>query len=124
RDNSFFEMFARMSDNLIVGARTLVDLFANYNDVHRRIDEIRRIEHTGDDLTHAIMTKLNQSFITPFDREDIHALASKLDDVLDFINAAVSRIMMYRIASPPPAAGHLARIILAQCEQMQLAVPL
>ena len=124
KDNSFFAMFSAMSDNLIAGARTLVELFANYQDVEKKIDEIHRIEREGDELTHAILTKLNQTFITPFDREDIHELASKLDDVLDFINAAGARIEMYRITAPPPAAGELATIILMQCQALQQAVSL
>ncbi|HZQ24533.1 MAG TPA: DUF47 family protein [Terriglobales bacterium] len=122
RDVSFFEMFSQMSENLIAGARTLVELFADYRDVERRIDEIRRIEHIGDDLTHGILTKLNQTFITPFDREDIHQLASSLDDVLDFLNAAGARIIMYRIKHPPAAAGELARFILLQSEELHKAV--
>jgi hypothetical protein len=124
RDNSFFVMFSAMSDNLIAGARALVDLFANYRDVDKQIEQIHRIEREGDELTHAILTKLNQTFITPFDREDIHELASKLDDVLDFINAAGARIVMYQISAPPPAAGELANIILMQSQEMQKAVSL
>jgi uncharacterized protein len=124
RDNSFFKMFSAMSDNLIAGARALVDLFANYQDVEKQIEQIHRIEREGDELTHAILTKLNQTFITPFDREDIHELTSKLDDVLDFINAAASRIVMYRISAPPPAAGELANIILMQSQELQKAVSL
>ncbi|HST13061.1 MAG TPA: DUF47 family protein, partial [Terriglobales bacterium] len=122
RDNSFFDMFAAMSNNLIDGAKALVDLFADYRDVDAKIDEIRRIEHLGDEMTHSIMRKLNQTFITPFDREDIHTLASSLDDVLDFINAACARIVMYRITDPPPEAGTLARLILAQSEELGKAV--
>ena len=124
KDDSFFAMFSAMSDNLIGGARTLVDLFANYQDVEKKIEQIHRIEREGDELTHAILTKLNQTFITPFDREDIHELASKLDDVLDFVNAAGARIVMYRITTPPPAAGELAAIILKQCQELQKAVSL
>jgi predicted phosphate transport protein (TIGR00153 family) len=124
KDNSFFAMFSAMSDNLITGARALVDLFANYQDVEKQIEQIHRIEREGDELTHAILTKLNQTFITPFDREDIHELASKLDDVLDFINASSARLVMYRIASPPPAAGELALIILKQCQKLREAVSL
>jgi uncharacterized protein len=122
RDTSFFDMFAAMSNNLIDGARALVDLFTDYRDVNAKIDEIRRIEHLGDEMTHSIMRKLNQTFITPFDREDIHTLASSLDDVLDFINAACARIVMYRITDPPPEAGTLARLILAQCEELGKAL--
>jgi predicted phosphate transport protein (TIGR00153 family) len=124
KDTSFFQMFSAMSDNLIAGARTLVDLFADYQDVERKIDGVHHIEREGDEMTHAILTKLNQTFITPFDREDIHQLASKLDDVLDFINASAARIVMYRITAPPPAAGELARIILSQCQELQKAVNL
>jgi predicted phosphate transport protein (TIGR00153 family) len=124
RDNSFFAMFSAMSDNLIAGARTLVDLFADYNDVGKKIAQIHHIEREGDELTHAILTKLNQTFITPLDREDIHELASKLDDVLDFINASGARIEMYRITAPPPAAGEMAAIILRQCQELQQAVSL
>lgn len=117
-------MFSAMSENLIAGAGALVGLFADYRDVDAKIDEIRRIEREGDELTHAILTKLNQTFITPFDREDIHQLASKLDDVLDFINASGARLVMYRITAPPPAAGELSGIILAQCQELQKAVSL
>jgi predicted phosphate transport protein (TIGR00153 family) len=115
-------MFAAMSNNVIDGAKALVDLFTDYRDVNIKIDEIRRIEHLGDEMTHSIMRKLNQTFITPFDREDIHTLASSLDDVLDFINAACARIVMYRITDPPPEAGTLARLILAQCEELGQAL--
>jgi len=124
RDISFFRMFSAMSDNLIAGARALVDLFSDYQDVEKKIDEIHRLEHAGDELTHAILTKLNQTFITPFDREDIHQLASKLDDVLDFIYASAARIAMYRITVPPPAAAELAKIILKQTQELQKAVSL
>jgi uncharacterized protein len=124
KDTSFFRMFSAMSDNLIAGARTLVDLFADYQDVERKIEQVHRIEREGDELTHAILTKLNQTFITPLDREDIHQLASKLDDVLDFINASAARIVMYRITTPPPAAGELAQIILKQSQELQKAVSL
>ena len=124
KDTSFFRMFSAMSDNLIAGARALSDLFTDYRDVEGKIDEIRRIEREGDELTHAILTRLNQTFITPFDREDIHQLASKLDDVLDFINAACARIVMYRITTPPSAAGELAKIILMQSQELQKAVSL
>jgi uncharacterized protein len=124
KDTSFFRMFSAMSDNLITGARTLVDLFSDYQDVEKKIDEIHRIERDGDELTHAILTKLNQTFITPFDREDIHQLASKLDDVLDFVNAAGARLVMYQITAPPPAAADLAKIILKQSQELQKAVSL
>src|ERR1700675_500664 len=119
KDTSFFQMFSDMSDNLIAGARSLVELFSDYRDVESRIEAIRRIEREGDELTHAILTKLNQTFIARFDRDNIHELASKLDDVLDFINAAGARTVMYRITNPPEAAGALARMILMQSQELQ-----
>jgi uncharacterized protein len=100
RDTTFFTMFSEIAENLISGARVLVDLFEHYEKTEQKTSEIKRIEHVGDDLTHSVLTKLNQTFITPFDREDIHRLASSLDDVLDFINAAAERIAMYKITTP------------------------
>src|SRR5262252_10488877 len=106
------------------GARAMVELFTDYKEVDSKFAELRRIERTGDEMTHNVFTKLNQTFITPFDREDIHELASSLDDVLDFLNAAGARIIMYRITNPPPEARDLARLILAQSQQLEQAISL
>ena len=122
RDGSFFEMFGNMCSNLIDGAQVLVDIFANFHDVDGKVGRIKQIEHRGDDMTHEILTKLNQTFITPFDREDIHRLASSIDDVLDFINSASERLVLYKIATPPPAAEIMAKLILEQSEEISKAV--
>lgn len=122
KDVSFFAMFSDMANNLISGAKVLADLFADYREVQKSTSEIKRIEHVGDDMTHDILTKLNQTFITPFDREDMHRLASSLDDVLDFINSAADRITLYKITAPPPAAGELAKVILQQSQEIGHAV--
>jgi predicted phosphate transport protein (TIGR00153 family) len=124
RDDTFFDMFSQMSDNLIAGARSMVDLFADFRNVEAKIAELQRIERRGDEMTHAVLTKLNQTFITPFDREDIHELASSLDDVLDFLNSAGARIIMYRITNPPPVALELSRLILLQAQELHTALPL
>ena len=97
KDNSFFTMFSAMSDNLISGAQDLVDLFANYRDVAKKIEKIHTIERAGDELTHAILTKLNQTFITPFDREDIHELVGGMDDIVDTVDAIAKRITLYHL---------------------------
>ena len=115
-------MFSEIANNLILGARILVDLFDNYERIDQKAAEIKRIEHVGDQLTHSVLTKLNQTFITPFDREDIHRLASSLDDVLDLMNAAAERITMYKITEPPAAAAELSKLILLQCEELGRAV--
>jgi uncharacterized protein len=124
RETKFFDMFAEMSSNLIEGAQLLTDLLSNFKDVEVRVQQLKDIEHRGDDMTHKILIKLNQTFITPIDREDIHRLASSLDDVLDFIYAAGERLVMYKINAAPPAAGDLARVIIRQSEQLSAAVAL
>jgi len=124
RDIKFFQMFAEVSDNLNQGARLLHQILDDYQDLEVRVRQLKDIEHRGDEMTHNILTKLNQTFITPFDREDIHRLASSLDDVLDFVYAAGERLVMYKIPSPPPAACELAGVIVRQGEQLSRAVTL
>jgi len=120
----FFEMFAELSGYLTEGAKLLRSILEDPRDLRMRVEQVQAIEHKGDRATHAIMTKLNQSFITPFDREDIHKLASSLDDVLDFTNAAANRLVVYRITEPPPAAAELAGLIVLQSEELARGVSL
>jgi predicted phosphate transport protein (TIGR00153 family) len=124
RETKFFDMFAEMASNLMEGATTLRALFQDYKDVPVSVQKIKDIEHKGDDMTHAVVIKLNQTFITPFDREDIHALASALDDVLDYINSAADRLLMYKITSTPSAALKLADVIVRQSDELSKAVSL
>jgi hypothetical protein len=122
RDVKFFQMFAEMAGNLRDGARLLKQVLSDFRDIELRVQQLKDIEHRGDDLTHNILTKLNQTFITPFDREDIYRLASSLDDVLDFIYAAGVRLTMYKIKHAPEAAPQLAEIIVRQCDELSSAV--
>jgi len=122
KEVKFFEMFAEMSANLVAGARLLQDILADFRDTEARVLDLKKIEHSGDEITHSIMIKLNQTFITPFDREDIHRLATSLDDVLDFVYAAGERLSMYKITAAPPAAAELAGIVVRQSEQIAKAV--
>ena len=108
RTTKFFAMFSEMANNLTEGARLLKAILQDMKDVEARVEQLKTIEHRGDEMTHELLTKLNQTFITPFDREDIHKLASSLDDVLDFVHAAGERLVMYKIMSAPPAAVELA----------------
>src|SRR6266496_5812097 len=124
RDTSFFTMFSKIADNLISGARVLVNLFEHYENTEDKTAEIKRIEHVGDELTHSVLTKLNTTFITPFDREDIHRLASSLDDVLDYMNSAATRLVIYKITQPPATAAELAGIIVLQGEELARGVSL
>jgi predicted phosphate transport protein (TIGR00153 family) len=126
RETKFFEMFEEIAGNLVEGAQALNELLHNYDyeRMPRAVERIKEIEHRGDDMTHRILVKLNQTFITPFDREDIHLLASSLDDVLDFIFAASDRLLNYKITQPSPSAKVLASIILKQTEELRKAVGL
>lgn len=122
RETKFFDMFHEMSTNLTEGARLMQELLTNYQNVEVRVQQLADIEHKGDDMTHAILTKLNQTFITPFDREDIHKLAATIDDVLDFVHAAGERLIMYKITHVPPEAAALAEVVVQQAEQITKAV--
>jgi len=122
RDTRFFDLFAEMAGNLGEASRLLKQTLDDFHDVDERVRQLKEIEHRGDEMTHNILTKLNQTFITPFDREDIHRLASSLDDVLDFIYAAGVRLIMYKITSAPPAASKLAEIVIKQTDQLSEAV--
>lgn len=122
RETKFYDMFAEMSANLTDGARLMVEILRDFRDVPARVQKLKDIEHRGDDMTHEVITRLNQTFITPFDREDIHKLASSLDDVLDFLNSAGDRLVLYKIHSAPPEAQRLAELIVKQCEQLHDAV--
>ncbi|ABF42131.1 protein of unknown function DUF47 [Candidatus Koribacter versatilis Ellin345] len=122
KEVKFFEMFEQMSSNLVLGASEITELLREFKDTADHVKRIKEIEHAGDDITHAVFVKLNSTFITPFDREDIHLLASSLDDVLDFINAAADRIMLYKITAAPAAAYEIAKIIVKQAEALGRAV--
>lgn len=124
RETKFFRMFRDVSENLTEGARLLHEILKNPHDLADRINRLQEIEHRGDEMTHDIIRMLNQTFITPFDREDIHALTSSLDDVLDFVNSAATRMKLYRITDPPPAAATLAGIIITQSEELSKGVAL
>lgn len=126
RETKFFDMFEEMAGNVVDAARVLAELLANYDyeRMPREVERIKEIEHHGDDMTHRLLVKLNQTFITPFDREDIHLLTSTLDDLLDFIFAASDRLLNYKIEQPSPSAKVLARIILQQAEELKKAMAL
>jgi predicted phosphate transport protein (TIGR00153 family) len=124
RETKFFDLFAELSTAMNEGARHLRSMLEDPRDLAKRVEQMQEIEHRGDKATHAIITKLNQSFITPFDREDIHRLASSLDDVLDYMNAAATRLIMYHILQPPVTSAELAGIIVLQTEELARGVSL
>lgn len=117
-------MFKQMGAMLIEGADLLNRALADITEAPLRAGEIKTLEHKADTLTHQIITKLNQTFITPFDREDIHTLSSRLDDILDLMDATTMRIVIYKIRVLPPGAQELGRVLAAQVREITAALAL
>jgi uncharacterized protein Yka (UPF0111/DUF47 family) len=109
KDIDFFSQFEKAGSNTIEAANILVELFDTFENIEERIARIHDIEHENDDLTHETMQQLGQTFVTPIDREDIHALATSLDDVLDLLWAAGDRVALFKVPQGRPGATALAR---------------
>jgi len=118
RDEKFFELFIRDGENLLEAARKLEAMVGSYDRLDERIAEIQALEKRGDEIDDEVAKRLERSFITPFDREDIHALVVLLDDVVDGIQAAAETFTIYRIAQPDDAAKQLVGILTAQAVQL------
>jgi predicted phosphate transport protein (TIGR00153 family) len=108
-ERGFYPLFTRAAENIAIAADLLAELVTADPDARGAIAEkVKQAEHAGDEVTHEIMVKLNRTFVTPFDREDIYRLASSLDDVLDYMEEAADRIVLYRLLSLP--AGVLTQV--------------
>ena len=124
RENSFYSMFATSGKNLMEGAGLLKELLGAELSERKAIAErMRSCEHAGDEATHAIMRELNESFVTPFDREDIYRLASSLDDVMDYMEAAVDLVVLYNIAELPPEIADQVDVLERAAELTADAMP-
>lgn len=113
RETVFFDLFEEAARNVHRGAEALAEVFRKWDNIAERAKKIKDIEHAGDDLTHRIAERLNKTFITPLDREDIHAIASGLDDILDFIDTTASRLVMYEVPAPLEDAVALADCLVS-----------
>jgi predicted phosphate transport protein (TIGR00153 family) len=125
KDTSFFDLFEKDVENLRTAARVFQELMSNAISKEERSQKIRKIEemeHTGDEITHLIYSSLSATFITPFDREDIHQLASKIDDILDYIYGAAHRIILYRVNEISPEQEKLAAMVYASVVELHSAV--
>jgi uncharacterized protein len=123
QEQSFFDLFEQMSEKVDQGATELLELLKQYDELDRRVGRILDIEHEGDEITHAVMRQLNTTFVTPFDREDIHQLASNLDDVLDHIEAAAEFLRLHRIAEPLPQMVQLTQTLSEAATKTAKAMP-
>lgn len=124
RDERFFDHFRAAADNALEVAQLLVELVERYEDVERKVRRMRDLEHTGDEITHRIYSALHRAFITPFDREDISTLASRIDDFVDYVEENARRLWLYRVDRPTEPARLLSRIICEQATQIAGAIPL
>ncbi|HSB31234.1 MAG TPA: DUF47 family protein [Candidatus Sulfobium mesophilum] len=122
KEIDFFEIFDRTSLNITKAASRLVDLMEIFDDIEARAKEIHEIEQDSDMLTHDIMKKLNKTFITPIDREDLYNLASRMDDVIDLIWAVADRIAVFKLKEPMREAIKMSKDILTTAEVMHKAV--
>src|SRR5688500_3529773 len=122
REEKFFELFVDDANNVLAGARLLVEFFRSYDQRERLASQLRDLERKGDGLSHDIGHKLEHTFVTPFDREDIHQLISRLDDILDFIEEVADTCILFKIEAPTEAAVAQAEIIVQQCEELVRAL--
>ena len=122
RNDSFFALFSAMAENVHASAKVLVKMLEDFSNPKAGADKVKALEHDNDTLTHNLMKRLNQTFITPFDREDIHELASRIDDVLDLIDAAAARLIIYRVDRIRPGVADLAKVLCDATAQVAAAV--
>jgi len=122
REEKFFADFVALAEQINVGAGLLEQMLVPDKPIWDKADEIKEVEHKCDFITHAIIKRLNRTFVTPIDREDIHSLAKSLDDVMDAIDAASSVIRRYRVAPVRYGARELAGVIVRSSDQVRMAV--
>jgi len=116
REEKFFDDFQALADQIRAGADLLEQMLAPDHPIWDKAEEIKEVEHRCDSLTHAIIERLNRTFVTPLDREDIHALAEELDDVVDEMQAAADLLVLHRVVKPLPEVRDLADILVKAAE--------
>ncbi len=126
RHDRFFELFEEDAKNLKDTGSALQEVvrLGSNHDRREKISQIETLEHKGDEITHSIFSELSSTFITPFDREDIHSLASDIDDILDYIQGAAKRITLYGVDEFPTEGIALADTLRLAIDELALAVPL
>ena len=101
-DSSFYDLFSEAANHLVVGAQLLSEMLSDGSSKAEIAQRMREAEHAADETTHSIVRRVNSTFVTPFDREDIYNLASALDDVMDMMDEAVDLVLLYEVTSLPP----------------------
>jgi uncharacterized protein len=118
REEKFFHLFVDDAKNVLAGARLLEEFFRSYDQRERIASQLRDLEHQGDTISHDIGQRLERTFVTPFDREDIHQLISRLDDIIDFSEEVADTCILYKIEAPTATAQAQAAILVRQCEEI------
>ena len=122
QEKHFYEMLEQQADVVVEGAEALMDMVSHFDNVAEKRDKIKDIEHKGDELVHTIATALSRTFVTPIDQEDISKLTSRLDDILDYIEAASHRMWSYEIKTIPPDMVKLTEVIVKGSKEVNHAV--
>jgi len=122
RDVKFYDMFIADGENLLAAANELNELMSSYDKLDERIARIQALEHQGDEIGDEIGERLDEAFITPFDREDIHELARRMDDVVDGVQETAETMQIYDIAAPTEEARRLAAILAEQAAELSTAL--
>jgi hypothetical protein len=122
RDSTFFDLFIEAGASSVNSAELLVKMIERWPDAGDLPAQVVAAEHEGDRITHEIIKRLNSTFVTPLDREDIYALATKVDDVVDFTEEAADLLVVYKIEAPMAQAGVLAKILLGACRELAAAL--
>jgi predicted phosphate transport protein (TIGR00153 family) len=124
REHAFYPLFTRAAENLVIAADLLAELVTAPADARAELAaRVKDAENTGDDITHEIMIKVNTTFVTPFDREDIYRLASSLDDVIDAMEEAADDIVRYRLGELPPAVSQQVDVLQRAAAVTAAAMP-
>jgi predicted phosphate transport protein (TIGR00153 family) len=122
REERFFDLFEEAARNAVKGAELLADLMANYSNTAELRQQIEEVEHEGDIITHEIADRLNRTFVTPFDHEDIHALAGRMDDILDNIEATADRMHLYEAGEPSADMADLVNVLAETTRVLEKAI--
>ena len=124
KQDRFYRILAKQAANTRAGAARLAASLEDFRDAGQAEQEIHTIEHEGDELVHQLLAMLNESFVTPIDREDLHTLTSRMDDVIDLVHEVSERLVMYRIQQVRPEALELAQLIVAAADELVSAIDL
>ena len=124
REDDFFELFERAAQNAHLAACELLELLEKFDDVRGRAKRIKDLEHAGDKVTHDAIERLNRTFITPMDREDIHELICRVDDIVDLVDTAAHRIVLYKIEKPTEASIEMTRCLTHATKVIVEVMPL